>query len=331
MIVIDLDIYPRKDVDAATVEKYAGAMGEGAVFPPIIVERGTGRLLDGLHRYRAYERAGIEVPEPDQQEVPAGMTALLYAAHLQAKHGLPLEERDTIAIARRLFAEGDETTVTAVAKAMGQPRKTVESWLSGELEERREKERHDRNVRQAVALMLREAGWTQQRIADHLGITQSGASRLMHDGDGAVMHNEQVIGEAVTAAPIDVADIAERWREQRIFATWTQYERNLLEQHRAGRTVVVSMRDHKNLWRWAEAAGVAVRVDRKSPWGNPFLLGDDGPRADVIRLYAEAYWPHKKLLRQQVGTLRGKILGCWCHPQPCHGDHIAKEAGDVDG
>ena len=62
----------------------------------------------------------------------------------------------------------------------------------------------------------------------------------------------------------------------------------------------------------------AVYVGRGSPWGNPFVIGRDGDRADVIRKF-EVY-ARERLTREPdwLAPLRGKDLVCWCAPQPCH-------------
>ena len=54
--------------------------------------------------------------------------------------------------------------------------------------------------------------------------------------------------------------------------SWARAERDLLERLRAGGDGVVNMRRraHASLWKWAEQAGLAVRVDRRTKWGNPF-------------------------------------------------------------
>jgi hypothetical protein len=39
---------------------------------------------------------------------------------------------------------------------------------------------------------------------------------------------------------------------------------------------------HGNLIAWAKERGLFVRVDRATPWGNPFVIGSDGDRAAVI-------------------------------------------------
>lgn len=65
-----------------------------------------------------------------------------------------------------------------------------------------------------------------------------------------------------------------------------------------------------------------VRIDRFTKWGNPFVIGRDGTREDVIRKHKE-WLPKQPHLMAALGELRGKRLGCWCAPQPCHGDTLA--------
>ncbi len=66
----------------------------------------------------------------------------------------------------------------------------------------------------------------------------------------------------------------------------------------------------------------AVRVDRLSPYGNPFVIGRDGDRAAVIARYERwLHAPEQAALRERaVGELRGRDLVCWCAPEACHGD-----------
>ena len=68
-----------------------------------------------------------------------------------------------------------------------------------------------------------------------------------------------------------------------------------------------------------------VCIDRSTKWGNTFIIGKDGTRAEVIEKYRE--WiknqPH---LMSALPELRGKKLSCWCSPLPCHGDVLAEMA-----
>lgn len=65
-----------------------------------------------------------------------------------------------------------------------------------------------------------------------------------------------------------------------------------------------------------------VYIGRGSTWGNPYTVKEYG-RDVCIQLY-ETYI-RKRLrdepeLRQELMLLDGKVLGCFCKPQRCHGD-----------
>lgn len=92
----------------------------------------------------------------------------------------------------------------------------------------------------------------------------------------------------------------------------------------SGETVVLNMRD--DLARAIESRGLLVRIDRGTPWGNPFILDDDGDRDAVIGSYRDHYLPHKPSLLSRLEELKGKALGCWCAPEACHGDVLAAKA-----
>lgn len=63
-------------------------------------------------------------------------------------------------------------------------------------------------------------------------------------------------------------------------------------------------------------------------WGNPFIIGPDGDRWDVVRKYrAWVMRPEKARFRERVKKeLSGKVLGCWCAPKACHGDILLEIA-----
>lgn len=86
----------------------------------------------------------------------------------------------------------------------------------------------------------------------------------------------------------------------------------------------------------------AVYIGRPSPLGNPFRVGRDGTREEVVKLFhgylekivrspdadRKADWLEVrnelrriKKLEQRLGTV---ALECWCAPEPCHGEVIAK-------
>lgn len=73
-----------------------------------------------------------------------------------------------------------------------------------------------------------------------------------------------------------------------------------------------------------------ARIDRTTKWGNPFRIGRDGTREEVIEMYEDYLFTQPALLAE-LSSLRGKRLGCWCAPEPCHGDVLAKYADLADG
>lgn len=67
-----------------------------------------------------------------------------------------------------------------------------------------------------------------------------------------------------------------------------------------------------------------VYIGRPSIYGNPFVIGKDGDRDEVILKYKEwIFQPEQSWLRDKIRKeLCGKILGCYCAPYKCHGDII---------
>jgi hypothetical protein len=62
-----------------------------------------------------------------------------------------------------------------------------------------------------------------------------------------------------------------------------------------------------------------IYIGRPSKWGNPFVIGKDGTREEVIEKYKEWILKQPELLAS-LHELQGKVLGCWCAPFSCHGD-----------
>jgi hypothetical protein len=73
----------------------------------------------------------------------------------------------------------------------------------------------------------------------------------------------------------------------------------------------------------------AVYVGRPTKWGNPFVIGKDGDRDDVIkkyRDYADNLRYTSDLFISDLKELRGKDLVCWCSPEACHADILMELA-----
>ena len=60
-----------------------------------------------------------------------------------------------------------------------------------------------------------------------------------------------------------------------------------------------------------------------SIWANPFKIGKDGDRDQVLakyKTYIMEKLENNTLIQNELDNLEGKQLGCWCYPEKCHGD-----------
>ena len=58
---------------------------------------------------------------------------------------------------------------------------------------------------------------------------------------------------------------------------------------------------------------------KQSVFANPYKIGKDGTRQEVIFKYKE-YLNNDKSLINKLISLKDKNLGCWCYPEYCHGN-----------
>lgn len=74
----------------------------------------------------------------------------------------------------------------------------------------------------------------------------------------------------------------------------------------------------------------AVYVGRPSKWGNPYKIGRDGTREEVVakfRAHCLAQMPYGFVF--DLIELKGKDLVCWCAPLPCHADVLLELANGL--
>lgn len=99
-------------------------------------------------------------------------------------------------------------------------------------------------------------------------------------------------------------------------------------------TSVVNLKGHRDDPGFADVVYVGRAMYRggwrlpPSPLANPFRPGPDGSREEVVAKY-RAYLLGRTDLLALLPALRGRRLGCWCAPEPCHAMVIAElaEAG----
>ena len=73
-----------------------------------------------------------------------------------------------------------------------------------------------------------------------------------------------------------------------------------------------------------------VYIGRPTKWGNPFSHKEDTVaefrvenRCEAIQRYEKWILTQPHLIRSLI-ELKGKTLGCWCSPKPCHGNVLTK-------
>jgi hypothetical protein len=115
-LVEDLALYPRNQVDDQHVTDLVRALSSGAQLPPVVAERKTNRIVDGVHRRRAQmkllgEAAKIEV---DFRDYESEADFYLDAVRLNAGHGRRLDRQDQTRIVLRLQElKVDERTIAS--------------------------------------------------------------------------------------------------------------------------------------------------------------------------------------------------------------------------
>lgn len=101
---------------------------------------------------------------------------------------------------------------------------------------------------------------------------------------------------------------------------------------------ITKMQQYRDGWvRIKEVYPEAVYIGRRmhakglpqSPLANPFLIGPDGDREQVIEKYRVWLWQRIKLGDNAVLDALEAIephtrLVCWCAPQRCHGEIVIK-------
>ena len=86
-------------------------------------------------------------------------------------------------------------------------------------------------------------------------------------------------------------------------------------------TRVINIRNNPN---WQKVG--TVYCGRGSPFGNQFIEGKHGDRREVIEMYEAWFYEQLKdeEFKKAVLALQGKILACFCKPEPCHCDVIVE-------
>lgn len=339
------DLFPM--VEGEELRELCADIKERGLQQPIVIWR-DGTLLDGRNRLMACYRTNQEVVldryEGDDP-VQFSLSANLHRRHLnQGQKAMVALKVEEIFAAEAKIRQGARTDLqqpkTDIVASLPQCSETLPPQVQPQ----------PTSVQTVVA-----APQGDQLIqASTLPIQQPQPALKSRDQAAAVVGakgRSVQMAKAVSKAAPDLAEKVERgamplhraYREVQERALnepppeemkWSKEELDRRRIVEAGGTVVANMHSGKDdyLLRWARSTNRFVRIDRTSEWGNPYEMPADGNRETVCQSF-EIYFSRKLSLHLKVGSLAGKVLGCWCYPEQCHGTYLAnqvKEQNDAN-
>ena len=194
-------VYPRGGKNEKTVAAYVEALTIGAEFPPIKIQRvfnypkdneeiEATLILDGIHRWLAFKECGFKkIKAIEWKKAPlnyeTSQTALLLeAAECNTRHGDRLSPKDKKQIARDIATSDPECTWTeeALAQKLGVIQQTVNTWIS----DIRARQRVGRDI---IIIRLNRLGWTQDQIAEIVGMTQGRVAQIINNTNFGEINN----------------------------------------------------------------------------------------------------------------------------------------------
>jgi ParB-like chromosome segregation protein Spo0J len=101
-IKLDAELWPRSREDKETVDHYAEIFEE---LPPVVVQKGTGKLIDGWHRFYAASKLGLSEVQVEEVEI-ADNLLFAEAVKCNLKHGVPLKRTEREKAICKLYEEG---------------------------------------------------------------------------------------------------------------------------------------------------------------------------------------------------------------------------------
>jgi len=295
------DVWPMMD-EAKLAELADDIRKNGQLVPVWLYE---GKILDGRNRWAACKIAGVE---PKTKE---------YTGDEPTAFAVSLNDR------RRHMNKGSLAAVAA----------ELEPFFAADAKRRQRDSGGDKKSEIARSVMekipepieKKPTPPARQEAAKSVGVND----RYVSDAKKVKTEAPEVF-ERLKAGKITLQD-AKREVAKKPTDEWRKDERDRQVQVQDGLTVVANAAADKNLICWAEREGLAVRIDRSTRYGNPFVINEDGDRDDVCEAYERHYLVRKPSITDRIdaGELTGKVLVCHCYPQRCHGDCLAAEANSV--
>lgn len=273
-----------------------------------------GMILDGRNRYAACQLAGIQPKTKDY----TGDEPTAFAVSLNDKRR-HMNKGSLAAVAVELlpFFEADAKKRQVRKPAPVFVKEKIPEQIDGETKD--QKTVVEKIPQQNSKSMFDDGRQARDDAAKAVGVNE----RYIQDAKKIKQEAPEVF-EKLKAGKISVQD-AKREVAKIPVDDWRKDERVRQELVKKGSTVVANAQHDKNLICWAEREGIAIRIDRGTRYGNPFVMGEDGTRDDVCDAFEMHYLPHKPSINSRIkfGELCGKVLVCHCYPERCHGNCLA--------
>jgi len=156
-VVFRDDLYPRFQPNQAIIEKYSDSI---EFLPPIKLDQHK-ILIDGFHRWKAFQLAGVlEIPF-EEINVASEKELKKLAYQLNSNHGLQLSSDEKKRYAQEMFGD---LTIKEMASLLGVSEQSIQRWTKTQAEAL--KAERDRKI---IELYLK--AWnTQESVAEVIGV-----------------------------------------------------------------------------------------------------------------------------------------------------------------
>jgi hypothetical protein len=291
------DVWPM--MDEAKLQELADDIRKNGLLVPVWLYED--KILDGRNRWAACKIAGVE---PRTKEYTGDEpTAFAVAMNDRRRH---MNKGALAAVAVELephFAADAKRRQQKAGREHGRGQKLPEKVP--------EAKKGDGDARRAAAVSV---GVNERYVSDAKTVKQKAPD----------------VFKRLKAGKISLPD-AKREAAKKPTDDWSKSERKRQVAVTNGTTVVANASADKNLIAWAEAEGLAIRIDRGTKYGNPFVMGEDGDRDEVCDAFEQHYLPNKPSILRRIedGSLSGAVLVCHCYPERCHGNCLADAANAV--
>jgi hypothetical protein len=166
------DLYPRFEPNQTVIQRYS----ESTEFLPPIKINQANILIDGFHRWKAHQLAGLDAIACEVIETASEKELKALAYRLNSNHGLQLSDDEKRAYAQEMYGE---MTIDELAALLSVGKSALYNWTT--TQRKAEIERRNRLV---VELYLR--AWnTLEAIEELTGVPTSTANDKVHASENS--------------------------------------------------------------------------------------------------------------------------------------------------